>query len=789
MFWHLKPGRFYLYLKNLLSHHMKRLLIALSCSSVFLAAQLHAQPYTEDTAVKFRINQLTGEADAGVDFLSPNSWNQYDTGSEPQWLNVADFTYAPWERPQAATNRIQLKMDESVANVNSAFGSADNYMNVNITGLYLSTLNIFSDFYIAENIWEDGGSTVRIGSTAKVSLGGDGTGVISVSNVEIEGTSAAERATYDGGFNMNGGDVRTVSISNANVSTVGDINIDTGNSNINRTVSVGSNVEYNFTTGGIRLGGGGATGGSARFEIAGDGNELNIANGIEFTDNGRSGGVSTFEVSGDGNTLNIAANGVRMGAKQATGGEAHFILGGNGNTLSVTGGIEWGDEGHSGGESIFTVQGKGNVVTSDGNVNIDGWSGDVSAGRVYSGGTNGIEIKGVGNRFASSSRIALGLGGDGAGLFYGGKSFFHIKSESAAAGDEAVLRTNNVNLGLGQKDGATESSYVSELVFGGNTRLEKYNEANEFVISVGHRGWGVESVTLDSGTARMVVENSNNVLDFDRLQVGSSGQRAGGDSIVEIGGSENTLTLSSELSVGSQRDGSTGGRAVLTLGGKDNTLSVTGGETSIGNADNSYKMYSEFIVTGTGNSFSTGNLKLGSGSAASDATDPNFVSKLVIDGSGNTISVSGTFWTWALPQPDFETAYDGGNFASGSWIIFQFDDGGVSLIDVASEALIGDAFILIDFTGVDSTTVAPEFLNETLISKGSVDASRIRALLADGTLAEAGESGAYGDYFELVNNSDGIVVNYHGTLIPEPAELAAIFGALALALAARRRRG
>ena len=109
--------------------------------------------------------------DSGVSFNDLSTWNEYsvgDSGGDP-W-NAISMELLPWHLSWASDKQINLKMDNSIVNVDSAVGSADNFANINVDLLWYSNLNIRSDFYITGNLNQAGYSNLRVESGAKASV-------------------------------------------------------------------------------------------------------------------------------------------------------------------------------------------------------------------------------------------------------------------------------------------------------------------------------------------------------------------------------------------------------------------------------------------------------------------------------------------------------------------------------------------------------------------------------------------------------------------------------------------
>ena len=153
---------------------MKKLLIKLSVAAFAMSAGFVYADTEADIPVGARIR--ANNVNDG-DFNSPSVWNQYDNNG---WQDVT-MSVVPWEIatvvPAWEGRQVLLKLDFSTLTTTEAIGSASNLVDMTVTGIYRSTINIEHDFYITGNFAQDGNyidwpSYINISNGATASISG-----------------------------------------------------------------------------------------------------------------------------------------------------------------------------------------------------------------------------------------------------------------------------------------------------------------------------------------------------------------------------------------------------------------------------------------------------------------------------------------------------------------------------------------------------------------------------------------------------------------------------------------
>lgn len=198
---------------------MKKLLLELSIASLMLTGFAQEQEYTQnDIPVG---NRIRANNVSDGDFNAISSWNEAEyITSDEQWTKVS-MTVLPWELPSTldtwADTQVRVKTDDSTLTTSAAVGSADSLVNMTLTGLGNSTINVKHDFYITGNFWQDGNSVVNISDGAKVSVSQLGNTLVNVDNStyilrgsggdnggKLYATNGAKIYQESGDMNMNG---------------------------------------------------------------------------------------------------------------------------------------------------------------------------------------------------------------------------------------------------------------------------------------------------------------------------------------------------------------------------------------------------------------------------------------------------------------------------------------------------------------------------------------------------------------------------------------------------------
>ncbi len=382
-----------------------------------------------------------------------------------------------------------------------------------------------------------------------------------------------------------------------------------------------------------------------------------------------SGGISMFER--DYNTTMLTAN----ATIEFAGENSHFKFGGDIATPNTGRDVDAGN-------TVIIMNGKNNSIYTSSNTNIDGFIGineNPSDAGIYSGEA-GIIVAGEGNVFSSDNRIHIGRN-DGTGYRQNGKAYFHISSTNAdnvskilighnylrnedntpqtdtegnyvyGTNEDGSMQFNNgagINLGFSDADPDWDDSYVTELVFGGNTLvrdMEGVGRINNITIGTGAQCSDEEKPERQLyGDARMIVEGQNNDLWIQSLNIANVGDLYGGTATVDITGSNNILRMESEINIVSSNR-MHGGEGYLNISGDNNVIEVKNGVfVGSGMNDNNDGVWTRTTggkgyinLTGSGNTFSMGGLNInGRGDVAGGE------GHVVFEGRNNVISVSGT---------------------------------------------------------------------------------------------------------------------------------------------------
>lgn len=177
-------------------------------------------------------------------------------------------------------------------------------------------------------------------------------------------------------------------------------------------------------------------------------------------------------------------------------------------------------------------------------------------------------------------------------------------------------------------------------------------------------------------------------------------------------------------------------------------------------------------VSGSNNDILVSNLQIGNSDEGYSKTSK---SELIMQGSGNTLKVSNL------------RLYANSSFVlgdnAGGWISFIADSDGFSTIE-ATTTDIASGFISIDLSSLSGIYENEKFTLISCENSIGLNESNIKITLRDGD-----EDGAAYIYIDPADVGSGYELNlYYTSYVPEPAEIAAIFGALALALSAYKRR-
>lgn len=408
-----------------------------------------------------------------------------------------------------------------------------------------------------------------------------------------------------------------------------------------------------------------------------------------------------------------------------------------------------------------------------------------------------------------SSTVAI-QGGTAEVVFDGSNSLMTIKQTSVIgsnsggqAGGTArivmggssnkILASNNVFVGAGQ-------NYAADVAqTGGTNGIYITGSGNEFTseqsISV------ASAFDMSGGVNEFVVSGNNNVVNMKNINVSRNNATAkfsGGTNQFLVSGSGNVITAANSINVYTEKQ--TGGNALFEVSGKNNEVYFSSNNT-IGNAMSGGTAH--WVLGGENNSasyvnvmsFQLGRTAMTGGEATLEIRGKNNTAnffnvfmgnadtvdgtaKFIVEGSGHTIKINSSIATYFSGDVDDNGKAVGGGFS------FIADSGGFSTIEINNFSTLFNGLIEIDFSKyvVNDTENGDEF---TLISVNNNAGNLLSEIQID--LEKYFSVSGSGDY-ELLFGDKTLGVRVFSTNVPEPATYAAIFGALALAFAAWRRR-
>lgn len=356
-----------------------------------------------------------------------------------------------------------------------------------------------------------------------------------------------------------------------------------------------------------------------------------------------------------------------------------------------------------------------------------------------------------------------------------------------------ILASNNVFVGAGQnyaadvaQTGGTNGIYItgsgneftSEQSISVASAFDMSGGVNEFVVSGNNNVVNMKNINVSrnnatakfsGGTNQFLVSGSGNVITAaNSINVYTENQ-TGGNALFEVSGKNNEVYFSSNNTIGNAMSG---GTARWVLGGENNKASynfvmsfmlgrtaMTGGEATL-------------EVRGKNNTANFFNVFMGN----ADTVDGKV--KFIVEGSGHSIKINNSIETYFSGDVDDNGKAVGGGFS------FIADSGGFSTIEINNFSTLFNGLIEIDFSKyvVNDTENGDEF---TLISINNNAQNLL--LEIEGDLDQYFSITGSDDY-ELLFGDKTLGVRVFSTNVPEPATYAAIFGALALAFAAWRRR-
>lgn len=406
----------------------------------------------------------------------------------------------------------------------------------------------------------------------------------------------------------------------------------------------------------------------------------------------------------------------------------------------------------SDGKSIWAWQqssGTFEYSATDGTMTI---AGDIEVGNSWSSFTDQtltVNLLGSGNTIslAAGKQINLaavgGLAEDGTLVNTGNTFTLNVASSDAEAPNTLVVDTVRMASGVNY-DSDEASTSQSILSFNGNTVLKSVTNTDTSAEPVDryYTDIFINDTEVNGGVNKLIVRNSNNVLNIDDLSI-------------------NSAWIDTAAGQGSRYTNIP--KAIVDIGGTGNTVNIRWLSVNNFGVD-----ASSVIKVAAGNKVTVGyNWGTYSRIEANMASGLNF--KEVYNAQTGELS-NGTMFV-------FEAAADSDGFAEVSTISVESYNG----------ASI-NAFILLDLTDSYSELLADWAQSVTLFENLGTDpwGEDTEYFIQIGSVV-LGVGEKYGNFsFDSIDDSNGsLVFNF---TVPEPATYAAIFGALALVFAIWRRR-
>ena len=438
------------------------------------------------------------------------------------------------------------------------------------------------------------------------------------------------------------------------------------------------------------------------------------------------------------NENSSAKNTISIGDNSVIDFQTNFCLGSNdSNTEAIRGGTS--EVVFDGSNSLMTIK-QTSVIGSN------------SGGQA--GGTARIVMGGSSNKILASNNVFVGAGQNYAAdvAQTGGTNGIYITgSGNSFTTTQAITVASAFNMSGG----------TNEFVVSGDN-----NVVNMTNINVSRNN---NTAVFSGGTNRFLVSGSGNVITAKNSINVQTDKQTGGDAVFEVAGKNNEVYFSSNNTIGNAMSG---GTARWVLGGENNSASyvnvmsfqlgrtaMTGGEATL-------------EIRGKNNTANFFNVFMGN----ADTVDGKV--KFIVEGSGHSIKINNSIETYFSGDVDDNGKAVGGGFS------FIADSGGFSTIEINNFSTLFNGLIEIDFSKyvVNDTENGDEF---TLISINNNAQNLL--LEIEGDLDKYFSITGSDDY-ELLFGDKTLGVRVFSTNVPEPATYAAIFGALALAFAAWRRR-
>ena len=788
--------------------HKKLSLASLALASSFAFAATEA-----DIPVGARIR---ADAIADGDFNSPSVWNQYDDGG---WQNVT-MSVVPWEIstvvPAWDGTQVRVKLDNSVLTTSAAIGSAGSLVDMTVTGLWNSTINIQNDFYITGNFAQDGNGTINIGNGATASISGFYNPTINVNNATLisrgESTANGNVSLSNGAslYQMNGYVYVEKQFNVVDSTFYGKIATRNGAEVVfkNSTFNFGKDNESSSTAptwnGNVLfLGLGENTDSTITFKNGSIVNGVGLADGTGFWDltpeqyGSISGGGNvnlgwnTFTAETDVFTLNLES-GSKFSAWNLEFANAGACQSEYGSVIWNQGGTDMGS-GYP--ESLFV----GDVNVRMGTVYYDeGQVGSYLNLLGYTSNYSNANLN-IGNNEAASGSASFTMTGAN-----NTASFNNVYFNSGnSTQDSSGVANFNMDAETSNSSFLVRGTWYSYIGFGATHNISINGSDNSFYVT------GDFNLT----NKRLTEDNTVNF---------------------SLKGEGNTFSVNNFVtSNGSTQDNADGGTITATFEGsnaaKKNNVYIRSGEMILqGSQEDDSLMSISYSFKGN-TTLSNGSGK-GVWLKVNEWGGKQYTSNTLfeVSGSGNELLLSGL--EIGKDTPNWDDGYGKGIFrivGGGSEIIMQNDGDAHNGFKVNSGGLLE---YVVDDTGITAITNRT-WQNNSINGLLKVDFSEITTLqdetryvlyqTTDKTLQQPGRMADhwfdFSDYDNLKANNDFVsviladpasdvyrfaleeetigefsyqqlVIYYTNGVIPEPSTVAALFGAIALAFAAYRRR-
>ena len=726
--------------------------------------------------------------------------------------------------------------DITATQINSLNGATTTLNNVTFTGTHT---NLNDRFVRAEGGYNSGTDTITYGvvniadSTIDARVYTNNYGQINLTNSAVTANG--------GGLDLAKGSTIVVDNSTMNY-TNGGIGIRNTQSTTDRNNLETSLIIKNGSTvtvsGGLSMGENNSVSGNASVIMEGSGSTLSVNSFENPNNNNRDGGDFVVHLTGSNNTFEVRTGNVNIDGYRTTagstikGGTVGVLIEGEGNTFTTTKRIHLGrnDSGTNtdfiGGGAYFKASSnnaanRATVVAPEVNLGMSTYAGSTYVTELELGGNTDMYR----NADTKDGVVDLRIGSSGGGTVSSGTSMFTVKGDNNKAfiGRFDIGQVNSISGGKMIVDISGDSNVLTAThgdglrilsdanTSGGEVAFKMGGTNNKLTVE-SNNGLRILNADVSGGTVDLTVEGSNNTFDI----VGGEGIRmldavtTGGKADFTIKGSSNTVTVNSLTTRNGLRtlnsgggisggeaniivegtgnkllfinndgnanvvlkngNGASGGSSSLILRGTNNTITL-GGEFTLANSDNATGGDALFEISGTGNIFEAGSIRMGSGSST------DFTSAFNVVGGGNTITISGGLSAW-------------NNGSDGAQFNFFVDNSGITSVDFGSGVNF-DVLMNIDFSGVGTLFENENLYFLTSDSSLNVNRTKITVTLSDGTvIALQNGVDTYGNAnegFTIISDGSTFGFNYYNN-IPEPGTYAVIFGAIALAIAAYRRR-